>query len=177
MLFSGITGHIDLVIAMMAGISVCFSTIVVVWPYLMPDTVGARLRAVSGEREAIRIRERAKLQGNSLRSEPKKIFKDILHRLNLTDQLNDGPMVQKLRMAGYRGQGPVVTFVAARVIMPGLLFIVAAFYIFVVLRLQYPFFVKLSPAVAIALLGYYVPGIYVKNRNRQAADGHSSSLA
>ncbi len=73
-------------------------------------------------------------------------------------------MVQKLRMAGYRGQGPVVTFIAARVIMPGLLFIVAAFYVFVVLKLQYPFFVKLSPAMAVALLGYYAPGIYVKNR-------------
>jgi tight adherence protein C len=170
MLFSGITGHIDFIIATMAAISVFFSTIVVVWPYLMPDSLGARMRAVSSEREAIRIRERAKLQGNSLRSEPKKIFKDILHRLNLTDQLNDSTIVQQLRMAGYRGQGPVVTFIAARVIMPGLLFIVAAFYIFVLLP-QYPFFVKLSPAIAVALLGYYAPGIYVKNRiaKRQTA--------
>jgi tight adherence protein C len=164
MLFSGIAGITDFIIAIMAAIAVFFATVVVVWPYLMPDTFAARMRAVSSEREAIRVRERAKLQGKSLRSEPKKIFKDILHRLNLTDQLNDTAMVQKLRMAGYRGQGPVVTFVAARVIMPALLFIFVAFYVFVVLRLQYPFFVKLIPAVAAALLGYYAPAIYVKNR-------------
>jgi len=174
MLISAITGNIDLIIATMAAISVFFSSIVVAWPYLMPDTLGARMRQVSGEREAIRIRERTKLQGNerlSLKTEPKKIFKDILSRLNLAEQLNDTAMVQKLRMAGYRGQGPVVTFVAARVIMPGLLFIVAAFYVFVVLKLDYPFFVKLSPAMAAALLGYYAPGIYVTNRvgKRQGA--------
>ena len=70
----------------------------------------------------------------SLRAEPKKIFKDILDRLNLLGELNDTAVVKRLRMAGYRGQGPVVTFIAARVILPGAMFIVAAFYAFVILK-------------------------------------------
>ncbi len=73
-------------------------------------------------------------------------------------------MVRRLRMAGYRGKGPVVTFIAVRVITPCLLFAVATFYIFVVLQFQYPFGVKLGIAIAAALLGYYAPAIYVRNR-------------
>jgi tight adherence protein C len=51
------------------------------------------------------------------------------------------------------------------------MFLVASFYIFAVLQLQYPFMLKLSGAAAAALLGYYLPGLYVKNRitKRQAA--------
>jgi tight adherence protein C len=58
-----------------------------------------------------------------------------------------------------------VTFIAARVILPGVMFVVAAFYAFVVLQqLQYPFFTKLSCVMALTLLGYYAPGLYLRNR-------------
>ncbi len=160
--------NVNLIIATMSAISVFLSFVTVSWPYLMPDTLGSRMRKVLDEREAIRARERRKLHGNerpSLRIEPKKIFKDLLHRLNLVAEIDDTAMVKKLRMAGYRGQGPVVTFVAARVIIPGLMFIGAAFYTFVVLKqLHYPLFVKLSGVMAITLVGYYAPGLYVRNR-------------
>ena len=73
-------------------------------------------------------------------------------------------MVQRLRMAGYRGQGPIVTFLAMRLIVPVVLFVVTAFYVFVVLQLDYPLFMKLTIVVAAALLGFYGPAIYVRNR-------------
>ena len=53
-------------------------------------------------------------------------------------------MCASLRMAGYRGQGPIVTFLAIRLVMPFVLFAVAGFYVFAVLQLQYPFFAKLA---------------------------------
>ena len=49
-------------------------------------------------------------------------------------------------------------------ITPFLLLAVAAFCIFLVLQLQYPFIVKLGIVIAAALLGYYAPAIYVRNR-------------
>ena len=127
--------NINLLIATMSAISAFLSIVLVSWPYLMPDTLGARMKKVKDEREAIRRRERSKLLGKeapSLRTEPKKIFKDILDRLNLWEELNNTTMVKKLRMAGYRGQSPVVTFVAAQVIIPGVIFIVTALFAFVV---------------------------------------------
>ena len=127
--------NINLLIATMSAISAFLSIVLVSWPYLMPDTLGARMKQVKDEREAIRRRERSKLLGNeapSLRTEPKKIFKDILDRLNLWEEINNTTMVKKLRMAGYRGQSPIVTFVAAQVIIPGVIFIVTALFAFVI---------------------------------------------
>jgi tight adherence protein C len=167
MLINTITGNADLLIAMMAASSVFFSFVVVSWPYLVRDTLDARMREVAGEREAIRLRERKKLydaKQPSLKTEPKEIFRTIVDRFNLGKELDDTTMVKKLRMAGYRGQGPVVTFIAARAIVPAVLLAVAAFYVFVVLQPQYPFFAKLSIVMAVALFGFYTPGIYVKNK-------------
>jgi len=162
------TSNINTIIAMMSAISVFLSFVLVSWPYLVPDTLGSRMKKVRDEREDIRKRERSKLLGNellSLRTEPKKIFKDLVHRLNLLGEMNNAAVVKRLRMAGYRGQSPVVTFIAARVILPGVTFIVAAFYAFFVLKqLQYPVFTKLSAVMAVTLLGYYAPSLYLRNR-------------
>src|SRR6266567_283390 len=173
-MLNAINGNADLILATTAAVFAFSACLVVSWPYLAPDTLGARMRQVAEEREAIRARERRKLQtakGPSLRTEPKKVFKHIFDRLNLAKQAKEGATVQQLRMAGYRGQAPVVTFLAVRLIAPIVMFAVALFYIFVVLHLQYPFMFKLSGAVAAALLGNYAPGLYVKNRitNRQKA--------
>jgi tight adherence protein C len=162
------TININLIIAMMSAISAFLSFILVSWPYLMTDTLGARMKQVRDEREEIRLRERRKLLGvgsPSLRNEPKKIFKDLVHRLNLLSELNNAEVVKKLRMAGYRGQSPVVTFIAVRVILPGVMFIFGAFYAFIVLKqLEYPFFAKLSGVMAITLFSYYAPSLYLRNR-------------
>jgi tight adherence protein C len=162
------TININAIIATMSAISVFLSFVLVSWPYLVPDTLDTRMKKVRDEREEIRRRERSKLLGNeslSLRTEPKKIFKDLVHRLNLLNELNDAATVKKLRMAGYRGQSPVMTFIAARVILPVLMFVVAAFYAFIVLKhLEYPFFTKLSGVLALTLFGFYAPGLYLKNR-------------
>ena len=80
------------------------------------------MRRMVHEREAIRVRERGKLNSHklsTLKTEPKKMFKAIFDRLNLAKQAEDGDMVQRLRMAGYRGQGPVVTFLRCGWIVPG----------------------------------------------------------
>ena len=83
MFLNAINQNISLLIASMAALSVFFACLVVSWPYLLCDTLGTRVRQFGEERESIRIRERAKLQGSSpsLRTEPKKLFKDIVDRL------------------------------------------------------------------------------------------------
>jgi tight adherence protein C len=162
------TSNINVIIAMLSAMAAFLSFVLVSWPYLMTDTLGARMKKVRDEREEIRRRERSKLLGigsPSLRTEPKKIFKDLVHRLNLLSELSNAEVVKKLRMAGYRGQSPVVTFIATRAILPGVMFVVAAFYAFFVLKqLQYPVFAKLSGVMALTLLGYYAPGLYLRNR-------------
>src|ERR1700726_1183555 len=168
MFLSTVTANLELIVASMAAVSVFSASIVVSWPYLAKDTLGDRMRQIAKERDAIRTRERARLQAGktplSLRTKPKQVFKNIFDRMNLAKQAEDGAMVRKLRMAGYRGHAPVVTFVAIRLIMPVALFAVAVLYIFVILQLDYPFFSKLGIVIAVAYLGYYLPALYVKNR-------------
>jgi tight adherence protein C len=163
-----ITDNPQTIIALCAALSVFSAIVVVSWPYLARDELGSRMRQVSSERERIRARERAKLDQQkkqaSLRTEPKKLFKDIVDRFNLMNQAEDAAMVKMLRQAGYRGQNPVFVFLTLRLLMPLLMFALATFYIFFILNLEQTFFVKLGIALAVAYLGYYAPKIYVKNQ-------------
>ena len=163
-----LTDNPQAIIAICAALSVFSAIVVLSWPYLARDELGSRMRQISSERERIRARERAKMEAQkkqaSLRLEPKKFFKDIVDRFNLTKQVEDGGMVRMLRMAGYRGQNPVFVFLTLRLIMPAALFAVAILYIFFIIQLDQPFFLKLGIALVVAYLGYYAPTIYVKNQ-------------
>lgn len=151
-----------------AATSTFAATIVVLWPYLARDQLNKRMAHVASERERIRLRERARLAAQnkqvSLRTEPKKLFKDIVNRFDLAKQVEDGELVQMLRMAGFRGQGPVVTYLGARVLAPVGMLALASIYVFLVLKLQHPLFVKLGLVVAAGWFGHYAPWLYIKNR-------------
>ncbi len=165
----------DLIIASMAAVSAFAASLVVAWPYIIPDILAIRMRKVADERERIRLRERARLghdnKQTSLRSEPKKLFKTIVKGFNLAGQANDGKLIRMLQQAGYRGQAPLLTYIAVRVIAPVIMFCIAVFYVFFVLKLEQLFVIKLGIAIATALAGYYLPALYVKNRitKRQTA--------
>ena len=155
-------------LAFTAALGVFTAILTVSWPYLARDNLSTRMRQVASERERIRARERAKLQAaqakkGSLKTEPKKAVKNIVDRFNLTKQADDGPMIHMLRQAGFRGQNPVFAFLVFRLIMPLVMFTAAAVYVFVIVKLDRPFMVKLGIVIVAAYAGYYAPTIYVKN--------------
>ncbi len=158
----------QLIVALCAALSVFSAIVVISWPYLARDDLGNRMRQISSERERIRARVRAKLEAQkkqaSLRTEPKKFFKDMVDRFNLAKQAEDGAMVRMLRQAGYRGQNPVFVFLTLRLAMPLLMFALAGLYVFVIIRLEQPLFIKLGIVLGVSYLGYYAPAIYVKNQ-------------
>lgn len=160
--------NLDFLIGLSAAISAFAAALLVAWPYLARDQLAKRMAHVVSERERIRLRERARMSAQSaplpLRREPRKLFKDIVDRLDLAKQADDGALVQTLRMAGYRGQGPVVTYLAARALAPIGMFALATVYVFMIVNLEHPLFVKLGIAVAAAWFGYYAPWLYLKNR-------------
>jgi tight adherence protein C len=162
------TDNTQAVIALCAALAVFSAIVVAAWPYLARDELSARMRQISSERERIRARERAKLEAQkkqaSLRTEPKKFFKDIVDRFNLAKQAEDGNTVKMLRMAGYRGQNPVFVFLSLRLIMPPVMFTVAALYVFFVIQLDQPFFLKLAIVMVVAYAAYYGPTLYVRNK-------------
>ncbi len=155
-------------LAFTAALGVFTAILTVSWPYLARDNLSTRMRQVASERERIRARERAKLQAaqakkGSLKTEPKKAVKNIVDRFNLTKQADDGAMIHMLRQAGFRGQNPVFAFLVFRLIMPLVMFTAAAVYVFVIVKLDRPFMIKLGIVIVAAYAGYYAPTIYVKN--------------
>lgn len=161
-------GMRDLLLAVVSAVSVFCGIIVVTWPYLVRDTLGERMRQVASERERLRQSRRAgagtKSTRSSLRREPKSILAALVKRLNLAERAGQGEIGRMLRMAGYRGNAAVVSFLAVRLITPVVMFAVALFYVFVVLKLAVPLALNLVIAAAIGGLGYFLPTIYVKNR-------------
>lgn len=169
------SSSIEVLTAVSAAVSVFTATLLVSWPYLARDPLSARMAQVANERERIRLRERTRLNAQnrpaSLRSEPKKFFKQIVDRFNLARQAESGELAKMLSMAGYRGQSPLITFLAARVITPLAMCVLAAFYIFVVIKLKHPLPVKLAMVLGVSILGYYGPLLFIKNKitKRQTA--------
>ncbi len=153
--------------AISAAVAVFSAILTLSWPYLAGDKLGERMKQVSSERERIRARERARLEAEkgkgTLKTEPKKVFKQIVNKFNLSDETGDSAMVRSLQMAGLRGQGPIFAFLAFRIIMPLILFVGAVFYFFVLYQGEQTFMIKLCICLGAAYSGYYSPNIYIKN--------------
>ncbi len=158
----------DALIAFAAALSTFSAIFVVCWPYLFRDRFEGRMKLVADERARIRTRERQRIEPGAqrtvLRPDARGLYKVIVDRFNLSKQAEDGEIAKMLHMAGFRGQGPVVTFLAARLIAPLVLSAVAFVYVFLVLKLQQPLALKVAIATGVGGLGYYAPLLYVRNR-------------
>ena len=145
---------------------VAFATIVTLaLPLIERDGLGDRLNAVSKRREELRAKHHAALNAKrgSLRIEPSTLMKSTLERFKLTNMLESENSKEKLASAGYRGQAPLIAFMFFRFVMPFVVFVLALFYLFVITNLDYSTMTKICIAVAGALLGYYLPDVFVSN--------------
>jgi tight adherence protein C len=157
----------NVLLATFAAIAVFATVYTITMPFFERDQLAARIKAVALEREALRARERARMANEakraSLRSEPKAYMRQIVDSLNLRNALADEKTLSKLRMAGYRGQAPLVVFLFARVTLPLIMFAVALFYMLAAITLDQPLIMKVLIAVVVAYIGFYLPNIYIRN--------------
>ncbi len=154
--------------AVFAAIAAVATVLTLAMPLVAGDTLGARMKAVAVEREKIRQRERERMaqqqQKVSLRQSPKQSVQAIVDKFNLSKWVGQEEARLKLIQAGYRGQAPYVTYLFFRMVTPIAMFIVAMFYLFVMLDFNQPFTVKLGMAIAAAFIGMQLPLVFLKNR-------------
>jgi len=153
-------------LATMAAAVLAFATIVTLGlPLIERDGLSDRLKSVAERREELRARHHAALneKRGSLRVEPSNLMKSTLDRFKLTNLLESEDSRDKLAMAGYRGQAPLIAFMFFRFVMPGIVFVVALIYFFALTNFHWSFMMKLSAAFGGALVGYYLPDIFVSN--------------
>ena len=152
---------------LLAALGCAATALAVVVPMLQTDNLSRRIRAVSDERERIRLRERERLAAKDnrtqLRSRPSSMLKRLVDTLNLTSWLSTETAKEQLAKAGFRGAGAEYAFVAGRLIAPISFAIIAAVYIFGFADWQQPLAIKLGGVMAAVYLGVKAPEIYLRN--------------
>jgi tight adherence protein C len=152
---------------LLVGIAAAATVFTIAQPLIEGDSLGKRMKAVALEREKIRARERERLakgqQKISLRQAPKAYMKQVVDRFKLSDWLGTESARNQLVMAGYRGQQAEIAFLFFRGVMPIALFVLAAFYLFVLKAVEMPLMFKLGSLLVAAYLGVKAPEIYLKN--------------
>jgi tight adherence protein C len=151
---------------LLAAVAVSATAYTLIMPLFAGDSLQKRMKAVASERERIRQRERERLnkaEKVSLRQTPKQLVSKVVEDFNLTKWLAQEAALQKLVMAGYRGQAPYVTFLFFRALTPIVMLIAAALYVFVLTNMEKSLPVKLGICIAATFLGLQAPMLFLKN--------------
>jgi tight adherence protein C len=156
-------------IMLLTSVAAIATVITLAMPLLSPDTLGRRMKSVALEREKIRQRERERLARGekakvALRQSPKQYMLQAVEKFNLNKWLAQEQAREKLVQAGYRGHAPYVAFLFFRMVTPVVLFLLALFYLFVVVDMDQPPTVKIGICLAAAYLGMQAPLFFLKNR-------------
>jgi len=150
-----------------AAIAAGATVITLAMPLLGGNELEKRMAAVAAEREKIRQRERERLSRGdktTRRASPKQYMQTVVEKFNLSNLLGEETMRSLLVQAGYRGEGPYVVFLFFRMVAPLAMLSITAFYVFVLLKLDYPWTVNVGICIAATYLGIYLPNLFVRNR-------------
>tara|TARA_R110000751_G_scaffold71441_10_gene144922 strand:- start:43669 stop:44637 length:969 start_codon:yes stop_codon:yes gene_type:complete len=159
------------VIAALVSIAVFATLVTFIMPMFERDDMKARMKSVSLERDAIRTRERARMNAEissrgTLRHGSNTSVRQLVERLNLREVLVDSKTVSKLSIAGYRTQNALNIFLIARFALPFVFLLLAVFYVFGLGILgDKPMMIRILVCVAAAYMGFYAPNMFVSNRS------------
>jgi tight adherence protein C len=150
-----------------AAIAAVATVITLTMPLLATDSLTKRMKSVALEREQLRQRERERLARGekvALRRSPKQYMQSIVDQFNLNKWVGQETARAMLVQAGYRGQAPYVTYLFFRMLMPAVMLVFTALYVFVIIDLDQPPTLKVGLCLGAAYLGMHVPSLFLKNR-------------
>ncbi len=156
------------IIALLVAVAV-FATVFTLLPALGGNELKARMKSVAIERDELRARERARMlaeagKGNKGLREQSTGLRQIVEKLDLRRALVDEGTVQKLKMAGFRGENPLTKFLFLRFLLPFVGLVLSGIYIFLLDALpEQPPLMKGFVCILVAYAGFYAPNMYVSN--------------
>ena len=167
----------DFLIAVLAAISAAAVVFTFGSTFMVKQEMKGRIKRVAVERDKMRAEEMARLRGGnanpdgrtSIRrgTEAKSYMKRAVERFDLKKAFQDDTTVDKLAMAGLRGQGELTKFLFQRLAYPVAIFLVAALYLLVLSPGDRPTYLNLVYAIGAGLLGAYLPVILLKNKTQK----------
>jgi tight adherence protein C len=164
----------QLLVTLLAAAAAFATVLTVTMPLLSRDRMSYRMKSMAIERDKMRAARMAEFKGEGpgrLRQTPKGFMQEIVNRLNLRKAFDTDEVRDLLKMAGLRGQAPLVAYMFFRLVMPIIVTIVALVYLFGVANLQHPPIAKFGMAIAAGYGGFYLPNVFLKNlvQKRQAS--------
>jgi tight adherence protein C len=130
-----------------------------------------RIKRVALERERMRAEDMARLRGGGQqdvrtirRIAGREYMQNVVNRFSLQKFLSDEKTVEQLAMAGYRGQGPLTTYLFLRFVTPFALFLLGFAYLSLTVFADRPLWMNAIYALFVGLLGAYLPVLLLKNR-------------
>jgi tight adherence protein C len=136
-------------------------------------TIKQRIKRVALEREKLRAEEMARLRGGSGQQEGRGTMRrvagreyvtNVVNRFSLQKAFADENTIDQLARAGYRGQGPLNTYVFMRFVTPFALFVLAFGYLSLTIFADKPLYLNAIYALFVGLVGAYLPTLLLKNR-------------
>jgi len=144
------------------------------------STIKTRIKRVALEREKMRAEEMARLRGSGgseqqrgsvRRVAGREYMRNVVDKFSLQKAFADEGTIEALARAGYRGQGPLTTYLFVRFVTPIALFFLAFGYLSLTVLADKPLYLNALYALFVGLIGAYLPVLMLKNKTmkRQAS--------
>lgn len=170
----------EFLISVLAAISAAAVVFTFGSGFIVKTEMKERIKRVALEREKMRAEEMSRLRGStpqvdgrSIRrtGETKNYMTNVVRRLDLKKAFQDDATVDKLAMAGFRGQGHLTTFLFTRFVTPLVVLVLAVGYLVFLAPGGRPLYLNLAYSVGAAIIGAYLPNVMLKNTTtkRQAS--------
>jgi tight adherence protein C len=160
------------VITAVSGAAAFMALLGALMPYLRPDPMRGRLKAMTERRRDLRAQRVEALQRRSkLRRARPNWIRDLVDRMKIRDLFARDNLKHKLLQANWRNPNAVALFVFARVTAPLAFGGIAALMLFGSDKFHYAMATKLAFTFGAVLFGFFLPTILVFNaiQRRQAA--------
>jgi tight adherence protein C len=160
--------HPQFAFTVLAAIAAFATVMTIAMPALSRDRTAARMRVMAIERDKLRAQRAQDMNKNQrqnarLRPQAKGFMTQVVDQFNLRGAFENDEIKNKLKMAGLRGQAPLVAFLFFRLAAPVALLLGGFFYLFAVNDHGLPAFMRIGIALCCAYLGLYLPNVVISN--------------
>lgn len=165
--------QVEFLISIFIGFAAFGTILTLAAPYFASDKLGARIKAVSIERDKLRAQQKAQMANGEarLREKPRAgIVVQVVEALNLRRYFAADSARDLLRQAGMRTERQLVMFLGLRFVTPIFFAIITFVYSSTVFAEKVP--PNIRPVVALIglIVGFYLPSIIVKNLRSRRQD-------
>lgn len=165
----------QIVVVILTAVAAFATVVMFAAPLFADDKLESRMRGVADERERLKNQRLSELasekEKRNIRHSSQSLSEQIVQMFNLRKALESEDLSLRLKMAGLRGPGPLMTFLVARCVLPFVGMALVAFYIYFVDDFGFDRLMKFCVIVGGGYFGFYLPNIMLTNiiQKRQAS--------